>query len=451
MKKYPAYKPSGIDWIGEVPEHWEKKRLKNLTPSTVGGIWGNERLGDKNDRVCLRVADFDYERLAIWNEDNTIRNVELGEDDPKLLNRGDLLLEKSGGGEKTPVGRCVYYDGQFGGAVCSNFINVLHPDLSIVNPRFLTFLHSYFYRVGVNTQYIKQTTGIQNLDINSFLSEVSFLPPLPEQQTITSYLDHKTALIDTLIEKTTQKIALLQEQRTALINQAVTKGLDPCVPMKDSGVEWIGEVPRHWEVKKLKHVSKIFGRIGYRGYTTEDIVDEGEGAISLSPSNVVNHQLVIQKCTHISWGKYHESPEIMVFPGDIVLVKTGSTIGKTALIPQGTPEMTLNPQLVVLKDIGISPEYLYYSMTCEFFQGYLLTETVGGSTPTISQEKILNFPVVLPATIEEQERISKYLLEETQKVDTITHQEQQKITLLKEYRQALISEVVTGKIDVRDA
>ncbi|MBK7407977.1 MAG: restriction endonuclease subunit S [Saprospirales bacterium] len=202
-------------------------------------------------------------------------------------------------------------------------------------------------------------------------------------------------------------------------------------------MEWIGEVPRGWEVKRLKHICKIYGRIGYRGYTTEDIVDEGGGAISLSPSNVVNHQLTLQKCTYISWDKYYESPEIMIFPSDIVLVKTGSTIGKTALIPKDTPKMTLNPQLVALKDISVFPEYLYYSMTCEFFQGYLLTETVGGSTPTISQEKVLNFPIISPPSVEEQEEISRFLLEQTFQIDTLIHQEQHKITLLKEYRQAL--------------
>jgi type I restriction enzyme S subunit len=270
-----------------------------------------------------------------------------------------------------------------------------------------------------------------------------------EQTAIANYLDQKTSEINNLIAKKERLIQLLEEERTAIINQAVTKGLDPSVPMKDSGIEWLGEIPEHWEEARIKNVVKIIGRIGFRGYTTEDLVEKGEGAISLSPSNIKNHILNIEDCTYLSWEKYHESPEIKIFENDIILVKTGSTIGKTAIIPHSTPEMTLNPQLVVFKDIRLNPMFMYYMMISNYFQGYFSVYTAGGSTPAISQEKINNFQITFPSS-EEQTQISNFIGEKEFGLKEVISKTRQEIELLKEYKTALISEVVTGKVDVRN-
>jgi type I restriction enzyme S subunit len=158
------------------------------------------------------------------------------------------------------------------------------------------------------------------------------IPPLSEQQQIVSFLDTKTSLIDSLIEKTQRKIELLKEKRTSLINEVVTKGLNPNVEMKDSGVEWIGEIPSGWFISKVKFISKVYGRIGFRGYKTTDLVEEGEGVITLSPSNIYEGKLVLNKKTYLSYEKYHESPEIKIKSDDIVYVQRGSTIGKSTII-----------------------------------------------------------------------------------------------------------------------
>jgi type I restriction enzyme S subunit len=311
----------------------------------------------------------------------------------------------------------------------------------------------FFYSKSKNFQdwivlnTIQSTIGNVNGEKYSNLEFI--LPPLPEQLQIVQFLDEKTDLIDRLISSKERKINLLKEQRTSLINEVITKGLNPDVKMKDSGVEWIGEIPEHWKVSKIKLVSEIFGRIGYRGYTIEDIVEEGEGVITISPSNIQNNTFTIEGSnTYLSYEKYHQSPEIKIFPKDILLVKTGSTIGKTSIIPVNVPDMTINPQLVVLKRIKINNEFLFYQTTCEFFQNYFLVEQTGSSTPTISQEKINNFPILIPP-IYEQHQIVQYLDETTKEIDDLVSMEQKKIDLLKEYRQSLISEVITGKIDVR--
>jgi type I restriction enzyme S subunit len=219
--------------------------------------------------------------------------------------------------------------------------------------------------------------------------------------------------------------------------------------MKDSGIEWLGEIPEHWEESRIKNVVNIIGRIGFRGYTTNDLVQKGDGAISLSPSNIKNHILNIDECTYLSWEKYEESPEIKIYENDIILVKTGSTIGKTSIIPVGTPEMTLNPQLVVLKDVKLNPLFLYYMMVSNYFQGYFNIYTAGGSTPAISQEKINNFKITYPP-IEEQIKVSNFIAKKELEIKNVISKSQLEIELLKEYKTALISEVVTGKVDVRD-
>jgi type I restriction enzyme S subunit len=210
----------------------------------------------------------------------------------------------------------------------------------------------------------------------------------------------------------------------------------------DSGIEWIGLIPKHWKVSKIKNVTKIFGRIGYRGYTTEDIVDEGEGVITISPSNIQKDIFNIDSVTYLSFDKYYESPEIMIFPNDIILVKTGSTIGKTSIIPDNVPEMTINPQLVVLKDILLHNKYLYYQTTCNFIKESFEIEQTGSTTPTISQEKIYNFPVLTPTDIE-QTQIVQYLDTKTNLIDTLIQKTHEKINLLREKRTSLINHTVT--------
>jgi len=270
------------------------------------------------------------------------------------------------------------------------------------------------------------------------------IPPKEEQEEIVSYLDKKTTHIDELIKKIEQKIELLKEQKNSLINEVVTKGLNPKVETKNSGIKWIGEIPSGWSKKKMKHIVNIFGRIGYRGYTTEDIVDEGDGVITISPSNIFEDKFSTDNSTYLSWEKYHESPEIQIFTNDIILVKTGSTIGKTSIIPENVPEMTINPQLIVLKNIKIYPKYLYYQTVCKFIKESFGVEQTGSSTPTISQEKVKDFPILEPP-ISEQQQIVEFLDEQTELIDKTISIEERRIKLLKEYKQSLISEVVTGK------
>ena len=219
--------------------------------------------------------------------------------------------------------------------------------------------------------------------------------------------------------------------------------------MKPSGIEWLGDVPVGWEVKPVKAVTRLFGRIGYRGYTTADIVDEGEGAITMSPSNMSDGLVSVEKCTYISWEKYNESPEIMVMPADIVMVKTGSTFGKVAFVEEVDHPTTINPQLVLFKNVTCFPRFLYLVLNTPSIRARIEISNSGSSIPTMTQEAIGNFRFSIP-TEGEQKAIVDFVDRELAKLSTLTTEAQRAIDLLQERRTALISAAVTGQIDVRN-
>lgn len=275
------------------------------------------------------------------------------------------------------------------------------------------------------------------------------VPPVELQNKIVTFIDKKFEETNQLIDKKEKMINLLEQQRQSIITEAVTRGFNPNVKMKDSGIEWIGEIPEHWDIKRIKHVASINGRIGFRGYTVNDIVSEGEGAITLSPSNIQNGKLNLEKLTYLSWEKYYESPEIMITENDVIFCKTGSSYGKAALVGKVDYPMTLNPQLIVIKVNKISSAYLSYIFQTPLIKNQVETIVAGGTMPTISQESLLSMKFVEPP-MKEQEEIVEYLNECDSEYDKILDSISKQIQRLKEYRQALIYEAVTGKIDVRD-
>jgi len=171
----------------------------------------------------------------------------------------------------------------------------------------------------------------------------------------------------------------------------------------------VGFIPNDWLLKKIGEVCQIFGRIGFRGYTVNDIVAEGNGAITISPSNIKDNKMEFNKCTYISWFKYEESPEIKIYNGDVLLVKTGSTFGKTAIVNNLPIKATINPQLVVLKKIKIDNYFLSYMMGFKIVQNQITSAIVGGAIPTLSQQLVSNFQIPLPPTKAEQTAIATAL------------------------------------------
>ncbi len=213
-------KDSGVEWIGEMPEGWDVQRQKDFISTHFGGTWGDGEATEETGTLCVRVADFVYTNLRLKPEGYTFRDVARNHLSSKKLQLGDLLLEKSGGGEKTPVGRIVQFDLN-NTAVNSNFIETIRLNDS-VDSKYFTYLNRAMYVKGVNKKFIKQTTGIQNLDVKSYFTESIPVPSTSIQKNIAYFLDKKTLEIDRAIKKIQKSIRLIQEYRSSLISHAVT-------------------------------------------------------------------------------------------------------------------------------------------------------------------------------------------------------------------------------------
>ena len=447
VSRYPAYKPTGVEWMPEIPVGWEVRRLKSIVNYTVGGVWGDDPQEDDNDIACLRVADFDMTILGVSTAKLTYRNIIPSQRNKRLFQRGDLMIEKSGGGENQMVGRCVRFNLNIE-AVCSNFVGKISLRLKEANADFVTYHFDALYKVGINTKSIKQTTGIQNLDLDSYLQEPIALPPLPEQRAIARFLDDKTAQLDQLLTQKQQMLTLLREERAALINHAVTKGLNPHAPRRDSGVEWLGEVPAHWEVKRLKWIAEIQGGIALSAGK------KLENSVTLPYLRVANVQDGYLDLTEVKTVEVEadQVARYTLHKGDLLMNEGGDNdkLGR-GCVWQGevAPCLHQNHVFAVRLFSGYNPEWLNLITTTEGARTHFMTRAKQSTNlASISSTNIKELPVLLPPIAEQQE-IMALVAEETARVAETTDTINQEIALLQEYRAALIAEAVTGQLDVR--
>lgn len=216
-----SMKDSGVPWVGQVPSSWERHRIKYDLIRSAAGIWGDEEKGNDDDIFCYRIADYDYSRGIIDNDNPTIRNIPTKERQGRLLRQGDLLIEKSGGGDIWPVGRVVRYNYD-NEAVCSNFIHSITVDERKIDKDFLYYYFRFLYANKVNLLYFNQTTGIQNLKVGAYLSQSLYAPQLSEQREIVEYLNKECDAYDAAIDKANHQILLLKEYKQSLITEVVT-------------------------------------------------------------------------------------------------------------------------------------------------------------------------------------------------------------------------------------
>ncbi len=439
LPRYPKYKDSGVEWLGEVPGHWGIGSIRWLTRRYSGGTPDKTNLAYWEDGTIPWLNSGAVNDRVIREPSTYITADAFSNSSAKWIPEGSLVMALAGQGKtKGMVAQLAIP------STCNQSMAAIIPGSEIAGP----FL---FWWLDSNYQNIRNMAGGDLRDgLNlELLGNIQCPLPTPVEQTkIAAFLDRETAKIDGLVAEQRRLVELLKEKRQAVISHAVTKGLNPHAPMKHSGIEWLGDVPAHWEVKPLKAICELFGRIGYRGYTTADIVDEGEGAITLSPSNMADGVVSVDKSTYISWEKYSESPEIMIHPGDIVMVKTGSTFGKVAYVSEVSHPTTINPQLVLYKNITCDSRFLFFILNAEHIRALINVNNTGSSIPTMTQEAIGNFRFGLPPK-EEQGLVVEFIDSELVKLDTLTAEAQRAINLLQERRTALISAAVTGQIDVR--
>lgn len=428
--KYPAYKDSGVEWLGEIPLSWNalsNKYIFKLRKTLVG----------------KKSSEFVLLSLTL----NGIVKRDMVNPQGKFPAEFDTYQEVKKGDfvfclfdvEETP--RCVGlspYNGMITGAY------TVMQTSSDFDARFLY----YFYLNLDSDKRLKPLyTGLRNtISKDAFLSFKTIFPNKEEQTAIARFLDEKTAKIDKAIAQKERLIALLKERKQIIIQQAVTKGLNPNAKMKHSGVSSIGQIPKNWTVKKLKYLLKSQGRIGFKGYTTSDLVDEGEGALTLGASHMDwDGNLKLTDRVYISWKKYYESPEIMVSRGDIVIVQRGSTCGKVALIDCDLGPMTINPSLILLKKINDNSHFVLEAI--KVVLGEILNLVSNTAIPMISQFQVDNIEIALPNR-QEQDAIINYVHSKSNLFVASIQLQEKQIEKLKEYRSVLIDSAVTGKIKV---
>jgi len=428
MNTYSSYKDSGVEWIGEVPSEWECLRgrflfenkkiinkefqCENLLSLTLFGVL------NKNMESHKGLRPSNYKTYQLFEKDDLVF---------KLIDLENVKTSRVGLVHENGIMSPVYIR--------------LEPNKNSHSK----YNYYYFYDLYKKEIFNFLGSGVRSSLSPSDLLEIEVpVPPLQEQQQISDYLDYKTLKIDTLIEKTQQKIELLKEQRTSLINTTVTKGLNPNVEMKDSRVEWIGEIPSEWEVVKLKFVGKVV--IGL-SYSPDNVVDEGEGTLVMRSTNVQNGKPSFHNNVYVN----KDIPDRMVTrEGDILICsRNGSRnlIGKNCIISKDIEGMTFGVFMTIFRSKYW--KLIYWVLNSPVFKsqsGLYLTSTI--NQLTVSTIKNLTIPFTFNER--EQQQIVDYLDKETSRIDKLVDIESKRIYLLKEYRQSLISEVVTGKVDVRD-
>ncbi len=439
-KPYPKYKESEVEWLGEIPEHWEKKKLRNLGQFTASGI--DKKIVDGEELVkIINFTDvFNSNDFVLKQKDYMVVSAPLEKIKLHKVNKGDLIFIPSSE-TADEIGIAALVDEELENTSYSYHVLRLRFTKNIVH-QYKKYLTNNNFVLNQFSLLARGTTR-QTLGRDDFKSIIVTLPPLQEQKIIANYLDKATTKIDTLIAKQERLIALLKEKRQALISHTVTKGLNPDVKMKDSGIEWLGEIPEHWTVKKLKHIGEAI--IGLT-YSPNNIVDENEGTLVLRSSNLQNGGLYYGDNVYVN---SYIPNKLITKSGDIVICsRNGSRklIGKNAMIDKQSAGVSFGAFTSVFR--SKQNPFVFYILNSSLFKyqsGRFMTTTINQLTTGTLNE----FQIALPSDSEQSE-IVNYLDDRTSKIDTLINKATKAIELLKERRTALISAVVTGKIDVRE-
>lgn len=434
--RYEEYKDSGMSWIGQVPTPWKRTRLKFLFSHSNAGVWGEEEKGDENDIACFRVADFDYQKGYLGFDKLTMRNITAKELVGRLLTQGSLLIEKSGGGDATPVGRVVRFNYE-DKATCSNFVHFVTVDESHNSD----FLYYYFYAMYANKEnllYFNQTTGIQNLKVGEYLGQSIFIPTFEEQQAIASYLDEKCGKINGAIDVQKKKIDLLNELKQTIITNAVTKGLNPDAPMKDSGVEWIGEIPENWQLKKIKFLTSC------NDDTLSEDTDDNLTIKYVEIGDVSNVE-GIKNNTEYTFKEAPSRARRITKINDVIVSTVRTYLKAVARINE--EDLVVSTGFAVLRPNQIDESFLEYAVLSEKFLAEIVSKSVGVSYPAINSVELINIKIPVPSQ-EEQLVIANFIKEKVKDIDAQISKANRRIELLNELKQSIITEAVTGKIKV---
>lgn len=422
--RYDKYKDSGIAWIGEIPEHWEIKRLKNVSD-----------FNPQNDQSISNFSEVGYlpmERLKNGYMLPSVINVYNLTQGLTFFKENDIVMAKV-----TPC----FENGNI--AIAKNLINNCgfgSSELFIFRVRNIN--REYFFYL-LQEEKIKEvckstmigTGGLKRISPTFMRNLLLPIPPTLEQQSIATYLDQKCSEIDELITLQDEMITKLQSYKQSVITEAVTKGLDKNVPLKDSGIEWIGEIPEHWDTYKLKRCSKFIN--GYAFNSNHFNKDKGIPVIRIG--DILNEQISFENIVYVQ--ENNELEKFIVHKNDILIAMSGATVGKIGLY-SSDDIVYINQRVGIIR--ATLYNYIKRMFSTNGFIDYINLSSAGSAQPNISSDGILNFNIPVPP-INEQQSIADYLDQKCSEIDELISIKQQKIEKLKDYKKSLIFECVTGK------
>ena len=426
-KPYPVYKPSGVDWLGDIPAHWDVRRLKYL--ATVNDEALPETTDPEMGITYVDIGNVDSVEGITGTEDLVF------EDAPsrarRIVRQGDVIISTVRTYLKA-IARIEPTDANL----------IVSTGFAVVRPR---HLHDGFVAYALSSPYfvervVAHSTGVSYPAISAselVCLDIAF-PPLPEQQSIASFLDRETARLDALVSREERLIELLKEKRTALITRTVTRGLDPNTPMKDSGVEWLGEIAAHWEAKRLKYLADF---INGAAFNPAEWRAEGTPIIRIQNLNGGDD---FNYTTRKLPMKY------VAQEGDILFGwsgNRGTSFGPFLWWRQG--EYYVNQHIFQVLPLNVTREWFYWALKAVTFHVERQAHGIIGMVH-ITREELGTIYVPFLPCISEQRAIAAFLNRETAKLDALVARVREAIDRLKELRTAIISAAVTGRIDVRE-
>ena len=422
---YPKYKDSGVEWLGKIPREWGTKRLKYTASLCKGKFQAKP-----DDAVYIGL-----EHVEPWTGKLIYGSqLESVESAVTPFTSGNILF-----GKLRPYlakAACPSFDG-----VCTSEILVFRAqkDYSPDYLKFCLLSRSYIEWLNSNTY----GTKMPRIDPSELENSLMPTPTLSQQKMIVEFLNTETAKIDALVAQKERLIELLKERRTALITRAVTKGLSPDAPMKDSGVEWLGEIPKHWEIKRLKCLATVNDQT----LSESTAVDTPITYVDIGGVDATNG---ITSKEEYTFGNAPSRARRIVRCDDIIVSTVRTYLRAIAPISESESHIIVSTGFAVIRPVALDASFAAYALRAPYFVERVVANSIGVSYPAINASDMITFPIAFP-NLSEQQSISLFLNRETEKINALIEKTHEAINKLKEFRIALISAAVTGKTDVQDS
>ena len=447
MKRYEAYKDSGIEWIGRIPQDWSVSRLKFEVDMVLGKMLEDKEPKNNDGDYTLEpyLKSRNIGMLQLFNKLDELDRMWFNSKEKSIyeLHDGDLVMNEGG-----DVGKVSLWKNTGFKCYIQNSVHKLTPHRDTLNSIFLQYLIFYITNKGYfNT--VVNPISITHLTKEKLAETPILLPSLYEQQAIASYLDRKMEMIDASITSINTQIEELKSYQQSIISEAVTKGLNPNVPIKDSGVEWIGQIPKDWNIIKLAFLTNKIGSGKTPTGGAEVYTDDG--VMFIRSQNVYNDGLITDNVSFISDEINNTMLNSKVEYQDVLLNITGGSIGRSCYISDININANVNQHVCIIrcKKEKLNPEFLHYLLVSTFIQNQIRACQTGSNRDELNFEQIGKFITTLPSLIEQKE-IVKYLDSIISKIDVSVNSLENQRDDLNALKQSVISEAVTGQIDVRN-